>query len=1158
MSFVADLHIHSHFSRATSKELNLEYLSKWAQLKGVQVVGTGDIAHPGWLDEMKKKLEPAEEGLFRLKEDYVKSIQREMFKACQGTVRFMLAGEISNIYKKNDKVRKIHNVVFLPSFDAVEKLQASLEKIGNIRSDGRPILGLDSHDLLEIVLETDPQAYLIPAHIWTPWFSLLGSMSGFDSVEECFEELTPQIFALETGLSSDPPMNWRLSALDRYTLVSNSDAHSPQKLAREANIFNTELSYPAIFRALKSKDSEAFLGTIEFFPEEGKYHYDGHRKCGIQWDPKTTIKHNGICPECGKKVTVGVMHRVETLADREKGAKPKRSHPFKSLIPLSEILAEIYRVGVNSKRIQESFEKLLTKLGPELNILKDIPLEDIANIGDALLAEAIRRMRLAEIKTIAGYDGEYGIIRVFEDEEREAFSTQLGFFSSEGKKEEQIISPTQQLILKDKNLAEKLGTVQTPTKLRQKRSANQAYIELSGVDSHPKKKIEINQEEHPILFGLNIEQKEAVQCTNIPLIIVAGPGTGKTRTLTHRMAYLVHEKGVSPENLLAVAFTNKAAEEMADRLKNLLDPKVANQITIKTFHAFGSLILRSEGERIGLEPKYTIYSETDRRTLLKNINLSLKDKEIHLYLDKISSAKNQLLSPEACSIKDEFKDAPEFIDIYQKYELSLLKNHVLDFDDLISLSVKLFEENPDVLQKYQNRFRWISVDEYQDINLAQYRLLRLLTAPEVNICVIGDPNQAIYGFRGANREFFLKFQTDFPNTKIVHLSQNYRSTQLILDASEQVMAKSTKGQNLEIWSDLVSKTKLEIYQTPTHKAEAEYVVHKIEKMMGGTSYFSIDSGRIGAEDETTSMSFSDFAVLYRLNAQSKSLEEALLRSGIPYQTVGEIHFFERKEITAILSFLWFLYNSNSISHLHKIFNHFKPGTRIENLKNIFELANEKKASFWQVLQNFKEYNFWDTSQKKIFYNIVPILKALKKAAESQTVSQLIDLVGKYTNIKKSFQLDEKYSELFNKLISKALPFENRLGDFLESTVLQKETDDYDPRADRVTLMTLHASKGLEFPVVFIVGCEENLIPYQREGHTFDLEEERRLFYVGMTRAQQKLILTHANNRFLFGQKRQNPPSRFLSDIEDTLIELKRMESQKPKKEDKSKTQMSLF
>ncbi|MFQ5864398.1 MAG: UvrD-helicase domain-containing protein [bacterium] len=1157
MKYIADLHLHSHFSRATSKDLNLEYLSKWAQLKGIHVVGTGDVAHPGWLEEMKKKLQPAEEGLFKLKEEFSTPIQREVFKACQNPVRFMLAGEISNIYKKNDKVRKIHNVVFLPTFEAVEKLQVALEKIGNIRSDGRPILGLDSRELLETLLETDPQAYLIPAHIWTPWFSLLGSMSGFDSVEECFEDLTPQIFALETGLSSDPSMNWRLSVLDRYTLVSNSDAHSPQKLAREANVFDTELSYPAIFRALRTGDPQAFWGTIEFFPEEGKYHYDGHRKCGIRWDPHTTLKHKGLCPECGKYVTVGVMHRVETLADREEGEKPARSHPFQSLIPLPEILAEVYEVGASSKRVRESFEILLSKLGPELDILQHVPLEDIEHIGGTLLAEAVRRMRNGEIQVAAGFDGEYGIIRLFEAEERKAFSTQLRFFAPENKTKEP--KPPSELPLKVSDAMESktYGLGQEADNSKQKKMAVPTDSLFQEVKSEAIENSQIDEEKGPILSELNPEQKEAIQCVDVPLIIVAGPGTGKTRTLTHRMAYLVAEKAVSPENLLAVTFTNKAAEEMAERLTKLLGPAITSQITIKTFHALGAMILRAERASIGLEPNFSICSEGDRRKFLKSIYVFMSEREINWYLNQISSAKSQLLSPEACQEQDEFQDALEFVNIYQNYELALLKNQVLDFDDLISLSVSIFEKHPDILKRYQNHFRWISVDEYQDINFAQYRMLRLLTAPEVNLCVIGDPDQAIYGFRGANREFFLKFQEDFPNAKIIHLNRNYRSTQMILDASGQVIAKSANRKNIEMWSELISKTKLEIYPAPTHKAEAEYVVHQIEKMMGGTSYFSLDSGRVGTEDDTATRSFADFAVLYRLSAQSKFVEEAFRRSGIPYQTVGETPLYERKEIKNILSYLWFLYNPDSIYHLQSIFNHSKPGIRVEGLRELFVFAENNKP-LWHVLQQFETLDFLTPSQKKALSKIVPFLRVLKNAADSKSVSQLIELIIEYSNSNKSIAADQEPSEPVKQLLAKAQPFSNRLGDFLETTALQKETDEYDTRADRVTLMTLHASKGLEFPVVFIVGCEENLIPFVRQGEDTNLEEERRLLYVAMTRAQEKLILTHAKSRFLFGQKCQNSPSRFLSDIEDSLKEMKKMELRKLKKEDKSKAQMSMF
>ncbi len=432
MKIVADLHIHSHYSRATSKMLNFEHLHKWAQLKGVQVVGSGDLSHPGWLKEMHEKLVPAEEGLFRLKDEFASAMADEVAPACRGPVRFLLTGEISSIYKRGGKVRKVHNVLFAPTLDAVAKLQVELEKIGNIRSDGRPILGLDSRDLLEIVLNVDPRCYLIPAHIWTPWFSMLGSKSGFDSVEECFDDLTPHIFALETGLSSDPPMNWLVSNLDRYTLVSSSDAHSPQKLAREATLFDTELSYDALFAAMQSGDRQTFKGTIEFFPEEGKYHHDGHRKCGVSWDPKTTIAHDGLCARCGKPVTVGVTHRVETLADRTAGSaeavRPDGGHPFHSLIPLPEILSEIHGVGVNSKRVQRDYLQILGKLGPELGILLDLPLDEIAAQAGEQLAIGIGRMRAGNVRAEAGYDGEFGVIRLFADQDDDPLAHQISLF----------------------------------------------------------------------------------------------------------------------------------------------------------------------------------------------------------------------------------------------------------------------------------------------------------------------------------------------------------------------------------------------------------------------------------------------------------------------------------------------------------------------------------------------------------------------------------------------------------------------------------------------------------------------------------------------------------------------------------------------------------
>lgn len=428
MKFYADLHLHSHYSRATSPSLNLEYLYLWAQLKGIHIVGTGDCVHPGWLKELREKLETAEEGLFKLKSEYRRLAKKELPPACQGEVRFMLSSEISNIYKRLDKVRKVHNVIFVPSFEAAEKVQKKLGSIGNISSDGRPILGLDSRDLLEIVLESDPLSYLVPAHIWTPWFSAMGSKSGFDRMEDCYGDLAPHIFALETGLSSDPPMNWRLSQLDRYVLISNSDAHSPQKLGRESTIYDTEFSYPGIYHALADKDHKGLKGTVEFFPEEGKYHYDGHRQCRTRLHPKETIANKGLCPACGKPATVGVMARVEELADHPEGRKSPHSRPYYNLIPLAEIIADARGVGPNSKAVQTVFHNMLAKLGNEMFILREAPLEAIQKITGPLIAEGIRRVRDSEVQIAAGYDGEYGTVKIFSPEERETSKDQLTLF----------------------------------------------------------------------------------------------------------------------------------------------------------------------------------------------------------------------------------------------------------------------------------------------------------------------------------------------------------------------------------------------------------------------------------------------------------------------------------------------------------------------------------------------------------------------------------------------------------------------------------------------------------------------------------------------------------------------------------------------------------
>lgn len=408
MKFIADFHIHSRHSMATSSQLVPEMLDLWGRKKGINVIGTGDAVHPGWLSELKEKLTPSGNGLYALKKQFLHDEAIGFLK--NSNVQFVLTTEISCIYKRGGKVRKVHNIVIAPSFSAIEKIAKKLGSIGNIVSDGRPILGLDSRDLLEIVLNADPQAHLIPAHIWTPWFSVLGSKSGFDTIEECYDDLADHIFAIETGLSSDPPMNWQCSFLDKYSLVSNSDAHSPENLGREANLFNTELSYDAIFSALRKK-TKGFIGTIEYFPEEGKYHFDGHRKCGICWEPRETKRNKGICPVCGKEVTIGVYNRVAELSDRNSNHQHASKKEFYSITPLRNILSEIHETGAQSKKVTKAYDEIILKAGSEFGLLLDLPLENVKAI-DTRLAEGIRRLREKKVSVTAGYDGVFGTVKV--------------------------------------------------------------------------------------------------------------------------------------------------------------------------------------------------------------------------------------------------------------------------------------------------------------------------------------------------------------------------------------------------------------------------------------------------------------------------------------------------------------------------------------------------------------------------------------------------------------------------------------------------------------------------------------------------------------------------------------------------------------------------
>jgi len=416
MRFIADFHIHSKYSRATSKDMEVETLARWAKRKGISLLGTGDFTHPTYFAELRSKLVPTGNGLFELK-----SGEKE--------VRFILTTELCNIYTQDGKVRRIHNLIFIPSLEVADKIRSKLGNLGKLSSDGRPIFKFTARELVKMIMDISDECLVIPAHAWTPWFSIFGANSGFDSIEECFGELSPHIHAIETGLSSDPEMNWRLSRLDSITLLSNSDAHSPNRLGREANAFDCALDYQEIVEAIRKKDRKKILYTVEFFPEEGKYHYDGHRNCGVVFSPSETKSHHYLCPKCQKKLTVGVMHRVEELADRPAGFMPRNAIPSIHTLPLEEIIAEAVGTRVGTKGVESEYDRLIERGGSEFRILLEATPDELASYASPKVLEGIIRNRQGKVSIVPGHDGAYGKITLFPvTQETEPSKEQLKLF----------------------------------------------------------------------------------------------------------------------------------------------------------------------------------------------------------------------------------------------------------------------------------------------------------------------------------------------------------------------------------------------------------------------------------------------------------------------------------------------------------------------------------------------------------------------------------------------------------------------------------------------------------------------------------------------------------------------------------------------------------
>ncbi len=1032
MRFHADLHVHSKYSRATSRDLDLEHLAFWGARKGIAIVATGDCVHPVWLQELKEKLVPAASGLFRLRPEIESAMVEKLPPSCRALPSFMLSTEISTIYKKGEKTRKIHHLIYAPDFPTVDRLAAKLATIGNIASDGRPILGLDLRNLLEIALASGPDAYLVPAHIWTPWFAALGSQSGFDSIAECYGDLSGYIFAVETGLSSDPAMNWRISFLDRYRLTSNSDAHSPGKLGREATFFDCAPDYFSLRRALAT--GEGYGGTVEFFPEEGKYHADGHRKCGVRLEPKETITNGGRCPVCGGPLTIGVEHRVEMLADRDAPMPPPNAGEVKSLVPLPEISAEIAGAGPSSKRVAESYDQALARLGPELQILESTPVEEIEDAGSPLLAEAITRLRAGKVIREAGYDGEYGVIRLFEPGELEKRKGGALLFDAP--------AATRQTDKDRRQPANALPTEERVSPKATGEGADAAILpltrpQLRSADLSPEGRgIEAASDTSSILAALDADQRAAAVAEG-PLIVIAGPGSGKTRMLTHRIAHLVAERGVPAESCLAITFTRRAAGEMRERLQRLL-PANASKVPVHTFHSLGLSILRESPHAAHLGLGFAVAGEAERvKGLAETLNVT-QSKAAQL-LRRISKVKRGA----SAAIDEKLATA------IAAYAVLMTTRNWVDFDDLVLLAVEALERDAAFAARVRGKFRATCVDEFQDLDEAQYRLLCLI-AP-ADLCVIGDPDQAIYGFRGADASSFARLVKDYPTAKTLRLRKNYRSSGTIVQAASQVIATNAEPSLAEIVREMHDR--ITIHAAPTERAEAEFVVAEVEKLLGGHSFFSIDSGR-GREAPQSGVAFGDIAVLYRTEAQSTALVEAFQRSGMPFAISARGPLRDNEAVRALLSAL-----------------DARPDT--------------------------------------------PLADALRDAAKSAA---------------------SETSEAVRWLTELAAQSGSDRARFRELIALADESDFYDPRADRVALLTMHAAKGLEFSVVFVVGLEDGIVPLHfGAAEEASLAEERRLFYVAMTRAKDRLFLTRAEERTWRGKHRKLDASPFLTDIEAELL-----------------------
>lgn len=1145
--YLADLHIHSRFSRATSSRLNLPLLAAWARLKGLSVLGTGDFTHPAWRSELRKELVfDAASGLYALADESALAgalpqlpvAAPAMLRPGAGEdasglsappIRFMLQGEISSIYKRGGKVRKVHNLVFMPTLEAAEDFSLRLAKLGNITSDGRPILGLDSRDLLEMVLESHPDAFLIPAHIWTPWFSLFGSKSGFNSLEDCFGDLSGEIFALETGLSSDPAMNRLWSALDAYRLVSNSDAHSGENLGREANLFSGQVSYKGMLKALKYPEAASetsFLGTLEFFPEEGKYHMDGHRKCNIVLSPEETRALGGLCPVCGGPLTVGVFNRVMELSDRDEpvygpGDGALGRNGFMSLVPLAEILGEVLGVGPKTRRVGDMYARALERFGPELTILRQTPVDDLCRFSPPL-GEAVGRMRRGEVCLEGGYDGEYGAVRMFTDAERRDIlrgmgKTGRGVAAVEGlalpgtsppargsrkrKKEasggsssaeRQESDPAPDCAKDEDFLFSSLnapGIVlppegDAPEALAQEEapcSASGSGVESGKTVPADTGEAKPGPAEDDMPSGLNAAQEHAVLAGPGPVLVLAGPGTGKTKTLVARALSLLDE-GISARRILAVTFTRRAASEMDARLASAL-PENSPLPRTDTLHALALELWHKVQADMPV-----LLGEEGARRVFTEANPEESAQTLREAWQAVNLARERMESP-----------SPEYAEIGRRYHAQKSAWNLADYTDLLEFWLERINDG-----LYHSTWGHVLVDEVQDLSPLQLTLVRcLVPSSGEGFFGIGDPDQSIYGFRGAYGDCEAFFRAAWPGLERIRLTLNYRSCQGVLLAAHAVLhpapgkaaaadslkaatggtaapqAKDDAGP-LPLTAIRTEPAAIIVFDAPSAEAEAVWIADKAASFIGLGSHTLAD-----ANGDAADHSPGDIAVLVRTHALAAVYRKFLHRKGLPVTEPAADAFWADERVDLIL---------RAAGRMLGIAVAEENGTEIPPCPDkIFANGPLGVAAYFSAFPPFDAL-FW-------------------------------------------------HSSAFRSLV-KAYDANNGWAGLLTWISLQTELELVRAKGEKIQIMSLHAAKGLEFRTVFLPCLEDGIMPFagpnlltgklvekNAAGH---MDEERRLLYVGMTRAKDNLYLSRAAKRVLYGRELRLKASRFLEAVPEEL------------------------